>query len=121
LLAREVQRAKFIPTTIKIGADLNRELLTKVNDGILEAAKIIALLTPDEEIRAGGSGVTHMARPNVYLELGLVGAQRSTLRKAIILLDERVAFPSDFGGKEPLRFRNTVAEVFADLEKLLND
>jgi hypothetical protein len=106
-----VERAGLVPEGLAPGAGLGSDTLSSIQSGILSARKIIALLTPDEEIVAARAGVMHVARPNVYLELGLVGAQPSTLRKTLLVCAENVLFPSDFGGRLPQHFHTSVREV----------
>jgi hypothetical protein len=116
------KRAGLEPVGFELGSDLGTDSLDKINRGILAARKIVALLTPDERVSATRSGgVTHLARPNVYLELGMVGAQASVLRKTLLLCGRNVLFPSDFGGRSPLGFDVSIGEIEEEVYRFLRD
>jgi DNA-binding NarL/FixJ family response regulator len=110
-LCSMVKRADLNPVRIAIGDNLGIDALAQIKSSILTARKVIALLTADEPINSAHGAITHVARPNVYLELGLVGAQQSTLRKTLLLHAANVLFPSDFGGRPPRKFIVSIREV----------
>lgn len=118
LLEDKIRELGYQPNTIRIADGVRHDLLTLVNDGILSAGRIIVLITPDEQALTRQGDPRFMARPNIYVELGMVAAQASTLRKTTIVMNRSVEFPSDYGGRVLLKFSSSIKEVFPDLDRV---
>lgn len=98
------------PNLLEMGEILDRDLMERINRKILTSRKIITLITRDEKL-VQLSDPPYMSRPNIYLELGLVAARTSTLRRTLLLVQKGVAFPSDFGGRLRLDFEDSLEEI----------
>jgi len=102
---------------IKVGPAT--ETLRQVVEGVLRSEKVIALLTRDELLefedmgkkKSGDKGKrVYVARPNIYLEVGMILLQPFLQKKSLVCLQEDVFFPSDLGGREPLRFKDKLKD-----------
>lgn len=114
LLQSMSREAGLEPNLLEKGAVLDRDLMERINSKLLASRKIVTLITCDEQLE-GSTDPGFMSRPNIYLELGLVAARASTLRRTLLLVQKGVAFPSDFGGKLRLDFENSLEEVRKDV------
>ena len=105
---------------IEQGDNFGREALAQLNDRILRSEKILAIVTQDEAIK--NSGAFH-ARPNIYMELGMLGASHNAyvLRKTLVCLQEGVIFPSNYGGHIPASFGSSIGDVKEKLKGFLNN
>jgi hypothetical protein len=111
LLLHDICRESGLePNLLEMGEVLDRDLMERINRKILTTRKIITLITRDEKL-VEGSDPPYMSRPNIYLELGLVAARPSTLRRTLLLVQKGVAFPSDFGGRLRLDFEDSLNEI----------
>ena len=104
------REAGLTPNLLELGEQLHADLLDRITNKILTSQKIVTLITRDERL-ATGADPAFMCRPNVYLELGLVAARTSTLRRTLLLVQKGVAFPSDFGGRLQLYFNDSIEEI----------
>lgn len=100
------------------GDNFGREALEQLNDRILRSEKILAIITQDEAIK--NSEAFH-ARPNIYMELGMLGASHNAyvLRKTLVCLQRGVIFPTNYGGHIPAPFGNSIVDVKEKLTSFL--
>lgn len=104
---------------IKQGDELTQTALDQVNDGILGAEKILAVLTRDEKL--AGDGGNYHTRPNIYMELGMLGAgsSRYMLSKTMVCVQNGVQFPTNYGSVVPARFEESIEELKDEIDIFL--
>lgn len=77
----------------------NREIIHSIQEKMLSAEKVIAILTRDELF--SGKTDNFMCLPNIYLEVGMLLPEPYMQRKTFIALQNGVEFPTNLGGRPP--------------------
>jgi len=95
------------------------DILDELRRQIQEAGRVIVLLTRDEAIAAAASSTSHLARPNVYLELGMVLGVRGANRKLILLKEEGAYLTSGVGSHQPIPYEGDLNSIRKQLTKAL--
>lgn len=87
-----------------------RNIVLELEERILEAGKVIVLLTKDEKLHTADGAEMYLSRPNIYFELGMLMGVRGGNRKLIILRERGAYVPSDAAWATPIEFAGDLAD-----------
>jgi predicted nucleotide-binding protein len=110
-------RFKLEPIVMAEAPGQGRALIEKFEQLADQCAFAFVLLTPDDEVSAGGGEYTQ-ARPNVVFELGWLYG-RLGRERVVMLLREGTRIHSDLDGVSRIQFIRSVEEKIIDIEREL--
>jgi len=111
-------RFKLEPVVMSRAAGKGRTLIEKFEQLATECAFAFVLLTPDDDVSAGGGEYTQ-ARPNVTFELGWFYG-RLGRERVVMLLKEGTKIHSDLDGVSRIQFIRSVEEKIVEIERELS-
>ncbi len=131
--ASQVIRAELtrwgLQTATISGDSMEGDIVTDLIDSMRDAAAIIAVCTPDDEVVDSTSTVLYrQPRQNVLLEIGMAMGLTRRLKKLSFIQrwhaedkNLQARLPSDLGGVVTMRFRYDVQEILPSLKQRLVD
>ena len=111
------ERFQLEPIILSEIAGEGRPIITKLTDVAKSVAFAFALLTPDDLVNSAEEYL--QARPNVMIEIGLFYGLLGTDR-VCLLYKENTKIPSDLYGIQHIPFRDSVDEVYMQIETELS-
>lgn len=105
-----VEEARLVPSEIAAGK-FSLDILDELRRRIQEAGRIIVLLTCDELVARDARLPSYVARPNVYVELGLVLGVPGGNRKLVLIQEKGAYLPSDVGSHQPLVYEGELSSA----------
>ena len=116
-LSRIVRESKYVPKQV-LAQNIDHNILDDLRSRISESRKVVVLVSADERI--DGADEVSLARPNVYLELGLALGMPGTARKLIVIKQESAFLPTNIGSYTPIPFKICLDEISGKIKEKLD-